>query len=51
MPRVSEELGVVPRKSRDGQELVQQFWRCALHIDTVLNGLLLHPHCSCQKVA
>ena len=51
MPRVSQELGVVPWKSRDDQELVQQFRRCALHIDTGLNSLLLHLYCSWQKVA
>lgn len=51
MARVSQELGVVPWKSRDGQELVQQFRRCALHIDTGLNGILRHLYCSWQKVA
>ena len=50
MPRLSQELGVVPWKSRDGQDLVQQFRRCPLHIDSGLNGLLLHPYCSCLKV-
>ena len=50
MPRLSQELGVVPWKSRDGQDLVQQFRRCPLHIDSGLNGLLLHSYCSCLKV-